>query len=397
MHILQITPYYVPAYAFGGVVRVVEGLSQALLARGHSITVLTTDAFTREEPLHHPAEEWLDGVRVLRCRNWFYPLRRVNVSTPFGMPSTLQQLLPTVDVVHLHEFRTMESLFAAQAVAKFAVPVVLSPHGTLTRTTGRSTMKSLWDRWLSPGVAQKIQQVIALTQAEAQDVRSLWRELLGSEPPLSVIPNGVDAAEFASLPDAAAFRQRYGLGTDRVILFLGRLHPRKGVALLVRAFLQANIPHTRLLLAGADEGALEAIRPLLNDRIVHLGFLDAQSRLEALSAADLFALPAKGEGLSLASLEALAAGVPVLLSPECYLPEVESAGAGRIVAPEVEPMANALRELFADPATLAMMRQRTRPFIAAGYTWERVAAQMEAVYSHVLPPQASSAPPTRET
>ncbi|MCA9914145.1 MAG: glycosyltransferase [Anaerolineae bacterium] len=381
MHSLQITPYYVPAYAFGGVVRVVEGLSQALVARGHDVTVLTTDAFTREEPLHHSAEEMLDGVHVLRCRNRVYPLRRVNLSTPFGMRSVLRHILPTVDVVHLHEFRTVESLLATQAAAQSGVPVVLSPHGTLTRTTGRSTMKSLWDRLLSPGVAQKIEHVIALTEAEAGDVRSLWRELLGSEPDISIIPNGIHAAEFASLPDAADFRQRYGLGSDRVVLFLGRLHPRKGVDMLVRAFLQANLPHTRLLLAGADEGALQAIRPLLDDRIIHVGFLDATSRLEALAAADLFALPAKGEGLSLASLEALAAGVPVLLSPECYLPEVESAGAGRVVAPEVAPLAKALRDLFAEPATLAAMREPARQLIAAGYTWERVAAQVEAVYN----------------
>ncbi len=384
MQILQVTPYYVPAYAFGGVVRVVEGLSQALVAREHHVTVLTTDAFTREEALRNHAEAMLDGVRVLRSRNWFYPLRRMNLSTPFGMRSLLQHIVPTMDVVHLHEFRTVESILAAQAAAKFGVPVVLSPHGTLTRATGRSAMKSLWDRLLSPGVARKIAHIIALTQTEAQDVRSLWRELLGSEPHISVIPNGVQAAEFASMPDAADFRQRYRLADARVVLFLGRLHPRKGVDVLVRAFQQANLPDARLLLAGADEGALERVRPLLDERVVHVGFLDAQQRLEALSAADLFVLPAKGEGLSLASLEALAAGVPVLLSPECYLPEVESAGVGRIVAPEVEAVANALRELFAEPATLHAMREPARQFIAAGYTWERVAAQVEAVYAGLV-------------
>ncbi len=383
MHILQITPYYAPAYAFGGVVRAVEGLSQALVGRGHRVTVLTTDAYTREHPLAEPHHTWIDGVRVLRYPNRIYALRRLNLSTPLGMPAGLRRHVPDADVVHLHEFRTLESWFAAQIAAEVGVPLLLSPHGTLTRTTGRSALKTLWDRLLSRRVAAEIERVIALTEREEADVGALWRELLGREPATTIIPNGISAAEFATLPDDAPFRTRYSLGDARLVLFLGRLHPRKGVEVLVEAFRAAKLPHAKLLLAGADEGSLQAIQPYLGANIRHLGFLDARERLEALAAADLFALPAQGEGLSLASLEALAAGVPVLLSPECYLPDVEPAGAGRIVPPQVEALTAALRDLFADPGTLAAMQEQTRPFIAAHYTWERVAAAMEAVYREV--------------
>ena len=79
----------------------------------------------------------------------------------------------------------------------------------------------------------------------------------------AVVPNGVDADEFAQLPGRAEFRARYGLGDVPVCLFLGRLHARKGVEVLVRAFKLANVPGARLVLAGPDEGMLTTLQPLL--------------------------------------------------------------------------------------------------------------------------------------
>ena len=140
-----------------------------------------------------------------------------------------------------------------------------------------------------------------------------------------------------------AFRTRYGLGDATVCLFMGRLHPRKGVEVLVRAFKQANIANTRLVIAGPDEGMLALLQAIKDDRTIMTGYLDGQERLAALAAADIFCLPATGEGLSMAALEALAAGLPAILSPGCNLPEVAQYGAGLIVEPQVEPLAAALR------------------------------------------------------
>lgn len=384
MHLLQLTPYYAPAYAFGGVVRAVEGLSRALVARGHSVTVLTTDALSLHERYHGPHEEWRDGVRVLRVPNRLHGLRRYNLSSPPGMRTAFRELLPTVDVLHVHEFRTVENLLVTPLAARHGLPVVLSPHGTLTYQTGRSTLKLWWDRLFSRRMAGRFAQIVALVQPELDDARALWAQFGQQTTRFTLVPNGIDLAEFDPLPDGTAFRERYGMGTARLVLFLGRLHERKGVEALVRAFQAAQLAQTTLVLAGPDEGMLERLRPLLGDNIRHTGYLDAQTRLEALSAASLFVLPATGEGLSMAVLEAMAARLPVLLSPGCNLPIVQDVGAGRIVPPEAAALREALQSMLAQPEALQQMGAAARQLVEQRFTWERVAEQMEAVYQAAL-------------
>lgn len=392
MRILHITPYYAPAYAFGGVVRAVEGMARALARQGHDVTVLTTDALDHTARYTGPAEEIREGVRVVRVPNLSHPLRaRLNLSTPPEMRRAAERLLPGMDVVHCHEFRTMENLLVLPIAERLGTLTVLSPHGTLTQSTGRSGFKRLWDRLLSPGIAQRIQHVIGLTQQEVESAAALWPTFGRRMMPtlFSVIPNGVDPQDFAPLPSGEDFRARYGLGAGPVVLFMGRLHPRKGVDVLARAFRQADVEGARLVIAGPDEGMIEALRPLLDARIILTGYLNTHERLEALAAADVFALPATGEGLSMAVLEALAAGLPVILSPGCNFPEAAACGAGLEVAPQVEPLAAALRSLLTDAPRRAAMGQHARHLIGERYTWDAVAAQLVAVYAAHRQPEAA--------
>jgi glycosyltransferase involved in cell wall biosynthesis len=377
-HSLHITPYYAPAYAFGGVVRSVEGLTQALAQRGHRISILTTDALSLDQRYEgKPAMTPPARVQVHRVPNALYRLRRLNLSTPWGWRATLRDLLPQVDLVHLHEFRTVENLLTVPRARQHQRPIILTPHGTMTHSTGRSALKAAWDALVSPQIAPAVRHIIALAPSERDDIAQVWR---WSPVDYSVIPNGIDPAAFAHLPDDTAFRQQYGISTGRVVLFMGRLHARKGVEVLVRAFKQANIADTTLVLAGPDEGLRATLMPLLDERITLTGYLDGETRLAALASADLFALPAIGEGLSMAVLEAMASGVAVLLSPGCNLPQVTPADAGRIVAPEVDALADALRDLLADSARLRAMGAHARQLVQEQFTWARVAAQVEAVY-----------------
>ena len=383
MNLLHVTPYYAPAYPFGGVVRAVEGLAVALAARGHKLTVLTTDAGSRSGRVDAPAEEVRDGVRVIRLRNRAPKLRvSANLSTPAGLAGMARSLLPGMDLVHLHEFRTVEALQVTPEAVRAGVPIILSPHGTLTLETGRSFLKSRWDQLLSRRVADHLAAVVALTDAEAEDVRLLWARLGRTPPPLHIVPNGVNPADVTpSAPARAGFRRRYELGDAPVCLFLGRLHARKGVDVLAQAFLAANIPDTRLVIAGPDEGMQHRLEELGDPRIVLTGYLGPEERLAALAAADVFALPATGEGLSMAALEALAAGLPVILSPGCNLPEVEPAGAGLEVEPALEPLTAALRLLLNDHELRLRMGAAARTLVESRFTWAHVAEQMEAVYA----------------
>ncbi len=379
-HIVHLTPYYAPAYAFGGVVRAVEGLARTLAARGHRVTVLTTDAHELAQHGLAPATETIDGVRVLRAPNAIYPLRRVNLSTPVGLARLADAELASADVLHTHEFRTVENLIAVPLAARRGVPVVLSPHGTLATTTGRSALKRAWDRLLSPRLMRQITAVVGLHDQETAEAEAFWGAA-GLTPRIATIANGVDPISLTA-QDGAAFRARWGLGEAVICLFMGRLHARKGVEALARAFQQVAQPDARLVIAGPDEGMLPLLQTLAaqDPRIVLTGFLDSEARLGALAAADLFALPATGEGLSIAMLEAMAAGLPLLIAPGCHFPLAESAGAGVIVPPEVEPLTLALRGLLADRDRRQAMGTAARRMATEQFTWDAIAVQWEALY-----------------
>lgn len=384
LHILHLTPYYAPAYAFGGVVAAVTGLAEALAARGHRVSVLSTDAGDHHSRVNAPAEEWRNGVQVLRAANRSVSLRgRLNLSTPVGMRSMARRLLADVDLLHLHEFRSVENALVIPIAAEMGLPISLSPHGTLIYETGRSRLKSAWDALISPRLVPHIGQVLALTEQEERDVAQLWARW-PQQPLLQVVPNGVHTELFHTLPDADPLRQRFGLGDERIVLFMGRLHARKGLLALLKAFHQAGLPHTRLLIVGPDEGMRAQLEAMADERVVFTGYLGGAERLQAFAAADLFVLPATGEGLSMAVLEAMAAGLPLLLSPGCNLPEAEEAGAGRIVPPEAGPLAEGLRNIMLDDAQRVAMGQAARQLAATRFDWGAVAARTELAYRDLL-------------
>lgn len=386
VHILHLSPYYAPAYAFGGVVRAVEGLARAQARRGLRVSVLTTDAWQGSARYTGPAQETRDGVAIERLPNALPALRRFNLSTPRGLRAALHAALPQVDVLHLHEFRTLEALLAAPLAAQHKTPLLLSPHGTLTTSTGRSLLKRAWDGLLSPRVACHVQHVAALTRAEAEEAQQLWRGWGLPVPQTHLLPNGVDLDEFERLPDASAFLARWGLEGARVVLFLGRLHPRKGGEPLLRAFRQLVAPDLRLVFAGPDEGALDDLQRLAagDARIIFTGFLDGGERLQALAAADLFALPAVGEGLSMALLEALAAGLPAIISPGCNLPEAAEAGAALLSEIDVAALHAALQSLLEDAPRRARMSAAARAFVRQHYAWDAIAAAYETLYQSLI-------------
>ena len=178
----------------------------------------------------------------------------------------------------------------------------------------------------------------------------------------------------------------------RLLLFLGRLHQKKGVTLLVRAWarLAASAPDTCLVLAGpAEDQTRGEVQRLvaqlgLGSQVYLAGMLGAAMKWSALAASACFALPSYSEGLSIATLEAMGAGLPVILTENCNLPEAAEAGAGWQVRAEEDALAGALEAwLGQSPAASRAMGERGQALVRSRYNWLRVAAQMTSLYGWV--------------
>jgi glycosyltransferase involved in cell wall biosynthesis len=223
----------------------------------------------------------------------------------------------------------------------------------------------------------------ALNGTEAANIAALR---LG--PRVVVVPNGIGPGEtFPPDPaEAAAFLDRFpALRGKTLILFLHRVDPKKGLDLLAPAYaaVRARFPQTHLVVAGPpaagyEETARGFFRAAgVEQATTFTGMLHGTLKRGALAAARVFVAPTYSEGFSMAVLEAMAAGMPCVLTTGSNFPEAGTARAARVVPIEAEAIATALADTLADPAASRDMGARARALVLASYTWDRVAAQLE--------------------
>ena len=234
----------------------------------------------------------------------------------------------------------------------------------------------------------------ALSEAEARSIRSY-----GLRNPICVIPNGVDLPEVTeslALKPGNSVLQKF-VQDRKTLLYLGRLHPKKNVANLIRAWKQTldAHPQTRkewvLAIAGWGQAGYECeLKKLtsyygLMGSVGFLGPLFGQEKHAAYRACDAFILPSLSEGLPMAVLEAWARAKPVMMTPECNLPEGFAAGAALQIGTSPEEIAAGLKQLIemSDDDRRAI-GDRGRTLVATKFSWPRIGEQMRSVYEWVL-------------
>lgn len=411
MRILFAALGYKPAYRIGGPIEAVACTAEHLVRKGHHVTVFTTTCNLDQDldvPVNRPLD--VDGVEVWYFRReemlnrWLPFIPYVSKSIGFlyapEMAGELEKIVPTMDVVHTHNPFIYPTFATARAARKFGKPLFYSQHGALDpeRLKFRALKKTLYLNCIERPIMRQAASLIALTDTEVNSYRTL-----SVTNPCEVVPNGADIASYRTQP-SPDFGRRWSIPPDvPVILFLGRLHPIKGADKLLEAFfqIQSRFPQSRLVMAGPDEWGLESrfrgdvARAGLADRVLFPGMVSGEEKLDWLARADIFALPSAAEGFSLATLEALASATAVLLSPGCHFPEVQTAGAGRIVSTDPTAIANTLGELLAQPATLRAMGHIGREFVSTHYGWSTIADQLLVIYQHYLDRASSKTPDRR--
>jgi glycosyltransferase involved in cell wall biosynthesis len=400
MRILFVAPAYKPAFRNRGPILVVAGLAEALVRQGHEVTVFATNT-NSDEQVDQDLDVPLDcPVRVNGVQVWYFrrvdALKRCLPFIPYLTRSAgwlyaprlgqeLQRLVPHVDVVHTHMPFLYPTYAAARAARQLHKPLFYHQQGNFDpeRLKFRSLKKRIYLAGIERPILRGANTLIACTAAEVASYRAL-----GVSTVCRVLPNGIDPGCYRreARPETDA-RWRLPAGAQ-LVLFLGRVHPLKGADLLLEAFLKMAERCRRavLIMAGPDDGGLErkygaALRAAgLGERVRFPGMVLGEDKLDLLARADLFCLPSLGEGFSLAVLEALASATPVLLSPRCYFPEAEAAGAARIVPVRADSLAAALAELLANPEQLRAMGQAGLELVRQHYSWEQIAQRLTAVY-----------------
>jgi glycosyltransferase involved in cell wall biosynthesis len=388
VRLLHVVPTYVPAWRHGGSIVAVHGLCKALAKRGHDVTVFTTDVHgtsTLDVPLATPV--MIEGVTV-----WYFPVgfpRRICRSPALG--AALAQRLERqreFDLVHLHSVFLWPTRAAARAAERAGIPYLVAPHGALVGDLVRRRgwlRKSLWLRLVERRTLARAAAWHATSQLEADEAAGLGLPL----PPVRLVPYGVDLDPWdASGGTELAPAVRAALARRPLLLFLGRLSWKKGLDRLVVAL--AEVPGATLAIAGNDEDGYQAHLDELAagagvaERLVYLGPVHGADKAELLHRADALVLPSYSENLAIVVLEAMAAGLPVVVSPEVGLAAVvREHGAGVVTAGDPPRLAAALRRLLGDPEERRAMGLRGEE-AARQFAWPAVAARMEDVYQQTL-------------
>lgn len=380
MHVLHVTPFFPPTWAYGGIPRIVYGLTRALAARDVACTVWTTDALdTRRAEV--PAERDLDGVQVRVSQNLSNTLAyRHQLFLPRAAEAALDALGP-VDVVHLHGHRHLLNNHAVAFARRRGVPYVMTPNGTLPRHERKIGFKLIWDALVAGNVPRGAARLIAVSQAE----RGQFLRLGVPQQRVERIPNGLMLDEFEDLPRAGSFRQRWGI-EGRIVAYLGQISPRKGVEHLVEAFRGGAIDGATLVIAGNDMGALTEAKSRADDRVVFAGLLEGDDRLALLVDADVLVYPSTDEVFGLVPFEGLMCGAPVVVGGDCGCGElISAAGAGLLVQhADVDGLRARVRTLLRDGDAARAMVERGRAYVREHLSFERVAAQHHRLYAAVL-------------
>ena len=361
----------------GGPPNVAASLAAAQAADGHSVAIL--GSATGEDPtsVMQSLEDipGLSTVRLLRLA----PRGDGGVGgppPPDVVPrAELGKLIASFDVLHIHAIWDPILISAGRLARRAHVPYIITPHGMLDRWSlkQRRFKKTVA---LALYVRRHLNGAAGLHALNAPEEQGIQRLRLKNR--IQKIPNGV----FLQHINPAANEPE----VPRIV-FLSRLHFKKGLDFLAEAFhlVSQEIPEAELVVVGPDHGARNAfelhIKELnLSDRVRIVGPVFGTDKLTYIRDATCFCLPSRQEGFSVAILEALACARPVVISKACNFAEVGEAEAGFVVPLDPEIIADRLLILLGDRAQALRMGGNGRALVEARFTWEAISRQMVQFY-----------------
>jgi len=382
MRILHVV--YSMSLKTGGLAVAVNGMSKALARKGHSVSVYTTDEL--EDEKGKKIEE-LNGYKIYR-----FPSSNFFISS--YSPQLKNQLLDEIsnfDVIHIHGLWVYTTYICAKICRRLNRPYIITPHGMLDQWSFHQgyVKKIIYAAIIEKENINKAKVVHFTTEKEK--TRSSH---FGIKAFQAVAPLGIDLKEF--IPDEkqqgikSIAPELYG---SRFVLFFSRIHPKKGLELLIKAFSKLSVEFNdlRLVIMGSGEaGYINNIKHQLKkygifDKTYILGAINGKKRFEIVKNAEFVCLPSKQENFGLALVESLACKTPVIVSSHVDLSDdIKKNGAGLIVDYNVDSIYNSCKEFLLNRKLRDDMAENGRKWVTANYEWANTIERLERLYEKCM-------------
>lgn len=414
MNILQVTLGFYPSTAWGGPVKIVHRNGRELVRRGHRVTVYCTNLLDKVQRINPDTadgstferrtfERLVDGMRVVYFHTWrlpWWPGTLGPVWLP-DLPAYLGNEMGEYHVVHLNGYRNLMNLPVARTARRRRIPLVSQPHGAMpvlswdgTRNISISSLiKHLYDRLLGGQELKGLSTLIALQDSERQ--QAMARGV--PEERIEIIPNGLDLSDWVAMPsigkaqsDAGVFRKQFGIPADKhLILFLGRIHAKKGTDMLIEAFRRLHWVDAYLAIVGPDDGQSGLVQHLieqynLGERVVLTGLLTDSEVMAAYRDADLFVLPCRVDTFPTTIMEACLAGTPMVVTDRCEIAHLVRDRVGDVVPFDPDAFARAMVRLLTDRERHQRYVENCRDVMRDSFSLEATVDRLEAMYERVI-------------
>lgn len=390
MRILYVCPYYKPAYIYGGPTQCFSSACEGLVESGAQVTVLTTNAngpSTLDVPLQQPIN--IDGVDV-----WYFPVALHGLSF-FYSPSLADAVrvqVPKFDLVVNSALWGHAALPASKACSSARVPYVIPAHGQLFpwALAKKRLKKKIYLEMIGRRCLNKAAAIHCTDPSEANAVANLSLRV-----PVFIVPNAIRASVFSNFQARGFLRMQFGIPDNaQILLFLGRITQikRPDIALDVLAVVQSLGREVHLVIAGPDEdGMIPKLRAQAQELVCHnklhfTGLLEKEGVIGALADADLLLMPSEiTENFGLSAVEAMAAGVPILVSDGVPVGHwAMKAGAGRVVPCTKEAFQQAAIELLSQPDELKELGKMGQELVKQRFDVSVVTQQMLMQYKAII-------------
>ena len=280
-----------------------------------------------------------------------------------------------IQIMHSHSIWMMPGIYAEQSAKKHKIPLLVSPRGAMSKWAmnyGSPAKKLFWPLVQRPAL-KSVSCFHATSFSEYQDIRRN-----GFRQPVAIIPNGIDIPSLKSR----------NISSTRNLLFLGRIHPVKGIDDLLRAWhiVSPKFPSWNLQIVGPDSDEhLKDLKGLVTklgiSRVKFLGLLQGERKIMAYQNAELYVLPSHSENFGVTVAEALASGIPAIVSKGAPWSDLEKNRAGWWIEPGVDSLVQCLNEVLKlSSEELSGMGSNGREWMRQSFSWVKIAKQMQVTY-----------------